>query len=338
MSLPDHPSVPDTSLYRNFVSLIGFVSVILILSSCAPADHKTTAHGAVQRSRLIYTAGNDPNIHLLSPSGKGDERIKASGVDTEATVLPDGKQIAFHAYDHKNHTGGIYVMNVDGSHVRHLTNNPNDESPAFSPDGKEVLFKSIGKGQFPVDTIYAMRSNGKDRRKITEGQSPAGAGANEPSFFPDGRHIAYVATGPNGHYGDTIYSAKPDGSGRRQIVKLSRKGVYSLGGYDISPDGGKIVFSGQHATGPCPFCQMSEIYLINSDGSGLHRLTDKSLSPDGGVFSPDGRRIAFTGCDSNDHSCGIRVMSVEGGPVKKIQSKSINQPYYDLAWSKISGR
>ena len=54
------------------------------------------------------------------------------------------------------------------------------------------------------------------------------------------------------------------------------------------------------------------------------------------AFSPDGKRIAFTDCDSNDYSCGIRVMSIKGGPIKKIQSETINQPYYDLSWSKIS--
>ena len=344
VSPQDYPSELSSStgqykksaIFFEVVLLVGVATFVLALSSCASASHKTTAHNTVQRSRLIYTAGDDPNIHLLAPSGKRDESIKAPGVDTEPAVSPNGKQIAFYAYDHKKHMGGIHVMGVDGSHVRHITDNPNDESPAYSPDGKEILFKNGGPNR--PDTIYAMGSNGKDRRKITEGWSPAGAGAYEPSFFPDGRRIAYVAPGPNGHYGDTIYSANPDGSGRRQIVKLSRKGVYNLDNYDISPDGEKIVFSGQHATGPCPFCQVSVLYLVNADGSGLHRLTDKSLSPDGGTFSPDGKKIAFTGCDSNDHSCGIRVMSAKGGRAKKIQSKGINQPYNDLSWSRISSR
>lgn len=75
-------------------------------------------------------------IHLLSPSGKQERRIKAPGVDTEPAISPNGKEIAFHSYDHMKHTGGIYLMDVDGSQLRPLTNNPHDESPAFSPSGK----------------------------------------------------------------------------------------------------------------------------------------------------------------------------------------------------------
>src|SRR5688572_19140347 len=41
----------------------------------------------------------------------------------------------------------IYVMNADGSQPQRLTNNPaNDQNPAWSPDGRRIVFHSNRDG------------------------------------------------------------------------------------------------------------------------------------------------------------------------------------------------
>ena len=59
----------------------------------------------------------------------------------------------------------------------------------------------------------------------------------------------------------------------------------------------------------------SEIYVVNSDGGGLRRLT-RNAGPDlAPAWSPDGRRIAFAG------SRGIHVMNADGSGQRNLMRK-----------------
>jgi Tol biopolymer transport system component/tRNA A-37 threonylcarbamoyl transferase component Bud32 len=69
--------------------------------------------------------------------------------------------------------------------------------------------------------------------------------------------------------------------------------------------GGRILFeSFRDGTG--------ELYLMNTDGSGLVRLTNDAANDTSPVWSPDGLRFAFTSFRDNNQD--IFVMDVPGGP------------------------
>ena len=68
-----------------------------------------------------------------------------------------GNQIAFSSY-----RGGdreIFVMNADGTEVRQLTNNDDDQDrwPAWSPDGNQITFVSDRYGD---NEIFVMNADG----------------------------------------------------------------------------------------------------------------------------------------------------------------------------------
>ncbi|MCR4408427.1 MAG: DPP IV N-terminal domain-containing protein [Anaerolineae bacterium] len=77
---------------------------------------------------------------------------------------PDGSRLAFMA-EQEDGNKEIYVMDVDGSHVENLTNNPAAEAdPSWSPDGKKILFISNRDSHAQV---YMMDADGSNVTRIT---------------------------------------------------------------------------------------------------------------------------------------------------------------------------
>jgi Tol biopolymer transport system component len=154
--------------------------------------------------------------------------------------------------------------------------------------------------------------------------------------------IAFVASGQSRlvDVPSSVMVMNVDGSGLRTIYA---GGV--LGHPRWSPDGLKLVFSGQSAarppSTPCWWndvtCQL-KIFVANADGSGgLTHLTDSlswnSTDPE---WSPDGSRIAFTyRFDEIDDAYSIEVMNADGSGKSQVAYPSNWQTdvYMAPTWS-----
>jgi Tol biopolymer transport system component len=89
---------------------------------------------------------------------------------------------------------------------------------------------------------------------------------------------------------DDIYLMSPDGSDVRQLTNEQRRDYEP----DASPDGKRIVFASQRASG-----DSSQLHLMDVDGTNVRRLTfgadntEDRVLDDYAEWSPDGTRIAF---------------------------------------------
>jgi TolB protein len=114
---------------------------------------------------------------------------------------PDGKFIARTRCPHGN--CDIYLYRRDGTRLARLTHAPGgDSSPAFSPDGRRIVFVSRrlppGEAAQGPTVIYVMRVDGSGQRPI----SPSSYKVHfvEPRFSPDGRFVAYTSSGEDPRY------------------------------------------------------------------------------------------------------------------------------------------
>ena len=74
----------------------------------------------------------------------------------------------------------IYVINVDGSNLRRLTNHPaGDGTPTWSPNSAQIAFVSDRTG---TPQIYLMAADGSNVRRITMNES----WADRPTWSPPG--------------------------------------------------------------------------------------------------------------------------------------------------------
>jgi Tol biopolymer transport system component/TolB-like protein/Tfp pilus assembly protein PilF len=236
--------------------------------------------------------------------------------DSFPTYAPDGTQMIFNSDLEKENTDA-YLMNIDGSNVRKITDAPGwDAAPpnSWSPDGTQLLLFSDRDGH---ENIYLMNIElSAPRRVAAEIESDT---ALNPSYSPGGDLILYQSTDEL-----RIFNTKSETD--RVVFKMS-----SGGNATFSPDGNKILFQDR-------IDENSEICAVNVDGSGFVNLTQspsRDMSP---AYSPDGTKIAFAAnraagtstfeiyvmnADGSDQRLvfGDRAMSV--GPVWVPDGKSI---------------
>ncbi len=167
----------------------------------------------------------------------------------------------------------IWEMDYDGANQHAVTHlGTISLSPRVSPDNTRLAFTSLGHDGFKI-RMYSLLLG----RTIA---FPTSAGTNEsPAWSPNGKEIAYSSS-PNGD--SDIWIADLSGSLGRRIT--------SFRGPDVSPTynprtGSQIAWiSGR--TG------LPQLYIMDSDGSGVARLTDGGYASSPS-WSPNGQFVAF---------------------------------------------
>lgn len=147
-----------------------------------------------------------------------------AAVDDDPDWSPDGRKVAFTSHavtdDPDDHpTAEIYITDADGKgKPKRLTNNTEEErAPAWSPDGKRILFM-CRKGPpaegrvIPSFELCVMNADGTGLRPLTSTGRYLG-----PHWSPDGRQIVFhKAVGGSGRF--QLFLINADGTGERQLT------------------------------------------------------------------------------------------------------------------------
>jgi serine/threonine protein kinase len=177
-----------------------------------------------------------------------------SGNDSQPTVSPDGKTIAF--LSKRDGTNRIWVKQLSGGAEAALTSGPADSVPRFSPDGASVLFT---RGDGDDSAIYRVPLVGGEPRKVT-------GPATEADWSPDGAEIAFLRTSRAGAKVEgSVHRVAADGTNERLVARVENQ---MFRGVRWSPDGRTIAVAEYAGTG----ISAPQLVLFPVDGAPSHRL------------------------------------------------------------------
>ena len=174
----------------------------------------------------------------------------------------------------------LMAVRPDGSGLRQLTQQAgNNGFPAFSPDGKQLVFRS---GRGGSKNLYLMNSDGTNLTQLTKGTWTD----TMCDWSPTGEWIAF-ASDRDGDF--DIWLIKPDGSGLRKLIGGGGRNNHP----HFSPDGQWVVFTSQRAgysaeevSLPFQFQPYGDLFAVRLDGTGLLRLTHNGFEEGTPAWGP----------------------------------------------------
>jgi hypothetical protein len=305
---------------------LGVLALIAILLAAMLAVYVGTHQpklpppfGVARNGAMLYGSGGD--IYRLDP---------ASGVSAALVTGPETDQIPFYSRDGTRFaffrqtgtrptTYELVVANGDGTGQRVVSTDPVtfDYSVNWSADGRSIILDDIHGHVTRLDTVGSTPPEKISYPKVAD------IIALRP---PDEGELLYRTVTADGW---SLQIMDTDGTHARPVFPSGgtsmRDDDYS--GYQWSPDGSRIAFR-MHPDSSDDF----RIYIVNADGTGLHRLTHETGTEcECDMFwSPDSTVIAFNRwrLDQSTGEWRIRpvgIVSVADGVVRDVGPQPADQ-------------
>jgi Tol biopolymer transport system component len=282
------------------------VATVLLISAVATACGGDAA--LREPGQIVFSARPDAadasgwQLFIVNADGGGLERLTRTDGDTSPVWSPDGSQIAFIRCCRGDALGAetdeIWLIDRDGNE-EYLTTG---YGASWSPDGEEIAFtRQIGG--FPDEAErYEVRvanvKSGPERLLLADGRAPV--------WSPDGDYIVFERGRPEK---EQLYVMRADGSDVRTLTQQPGDSCA-----DWSPDSEEIAFANY---------QQGGVYVIDADGSDLRRVATTTISDRASllscpVWSPDGRRLAFSALAPDEESEIIVIADLNEGKQRRL--------------------
>jgi Tol biopolymer transport system component len=311
------PAAWKEALMRRTASL---TLASLLLAATVPPATLATYPGANGRIAYQVEADDGGPTHLWwADPDLSDAQQLTFGDHNEFDVAwsPDGTTLVFSTDQNATEPPPLPGFRIDiatlnvvtGEHHVFETGAVVAEQPSFSPDGNRILFSGCFAACDPSSDIapglYTIRAtDGGDLQRVP-GEGPPGSSIDYPQwprYSPDGTQIAFTGVkepswrqrGSAPREG-AVFVVNTDGSAIRRLTPFGDLTTFEV---DWSPDGSQLVMQSDWRPGTRP-----SLWIVNADGSDLHRLTDEipwpakqskyfqaSFAP---TWAPDGSVIMF---------------------------------------------
>ena len=247
-----------------------------------------------ERGREIWTAGAD-----------GSDPRKVEGIPVVGNLLtdrmpslsPDGTMVAFFQPE-AGPMGDFWVLPVTGGGARRLTFDvAQGSSPAWTPDGRFVVFSSKRAGSMTLWKV-SVSGGSVEPLLVSPGED------TDPEISRDGSKLIYT------HVRHTFVLTVLDPVSRK--TRELRKTREILAGPLFSPNEERIAFFSHQSDGDV------HLYTVGSDGTDLRQLTwakgERNTFP---RWSADGAFLYF---NQSRPEPSLRKLLLSGGPSSALVS------------------
>ncbi len=305
----------------------------------APRGAKTEAVGAAPAALAtgfpIPRAADSRERHFANL-----RQLTDGGENAEAYFSFDGSHLSFQSTRPPHDCDQIYSMDLRGHDIRMLSTGLGRTTCSYYfPDGRRYLYASTHLGGlgcppkpdmsqgyvwalYPDYDIFTASYDDPTPHRLTD---TAGYDA-EATISPRGDRIVFTSV----RDGDIeLYTMALDGS---DVRRITHEPGYD-GGAFFSPDGSLLVW---RASRPQPGAELEEyrrllaqglvhpskldIYVANTDGSSVRRLTDNGAANFAPFFHPGGKQVIFCSnvADPKRRNFDLFLVDLDGSHLEQV--------------------
>jgi len=285
---------------RRFLVLAVLAATVVAVGAGSAAARPRGHNGLISFTRFDPALDQDV-AYTINPNGTGEHQLLVGGESGQWS--PDGKRIALMP----DCCSERIVNPDDGTYTELPTFYPDLGlflgCTVWSPDASRLACEGFGD-QPGSDGVYTIRSSdGSDVQRVTSGADDDCPG----DYSPNGKEIVFLrASFDSGTQG--LYIVRTDGSHLRQITPDGMELAFNCGSW--SPHGNEILFAARTAGG------RNALFVVHTDGSGLRQIPIAGCGSNIGCFqpvwSPDGKKIAFTEFDPSTGQSDLYTVDRDG--------------------------
>lgn len=309
------------------------LAVSVMLVAMVALGGSASAVVAGKNGRIVFARQHCTSSCTWSivAAGPGDtnERVLAGPYPREvfddhfiANWSPDASRVIFMA----DLGGGqaIWRVNANGTGLHELfvppaDGNGLDDGPAYTPDGKHIVFTRCCPEGFGY-SLWMINADGTGLKDITVEQVVNGDGPADttPQVAPNGNQIVFNRCFPTG--GCVVATVSINGGTIHNLTDPALDSQHP----NWSPDSRKIVFAIHSENGT------ENIAIMNANGSNLRQLTFETKGFDfSPAFSPNGAKILFSHFRSTA-GLDLFTMNPTGGHLTQVTRTSSSE--FDPEW------
>jgi dipeptidyl aminopeptidase/acylaminoacyl peptidase len=256
-----------------------------------------------KRSHLFVADAKTGEAKDLTPKLDVNTPPGPFGGSNEYAFSPDGRELAFTAEPIKDHAWStntdIWAVPTSGGSPRNLTeaNKGADAQPAYSPDGKHLVYVSQGRAGFEADE-WQLKTLDLASGKVTNWSKDYGLDRPVQSLTWSGPDHVLAIIDDRGR--EIPFSFQIGEAPSRRLQGHERSYWIERGGVNTAPqvagDGKAIAFLRADAAHP------AEVFATATDSSSLKQLTHHNTPLIDELDLPKAEGFTFKGADGDDVS------------------------------------
>ena len=222
---------------------------------------------------LVYIPGKADGgartLFLVNRGGRAEKLPLPSRSYLHPRISPDARKLAIEI-EGSNHD--IYIYDFASAVLSNITTDGVSHWPVWSPDGKQIGYRSGQMGRFQLWQLPADRSMPPKRVRAT------GFSQNAESYSPDGKAIAYTVSAPGAPSKIAVTPIEGD-----PVPRPLDNTKYAEGSPKFSPDGRWLAYCSNESGRPQVYVQAfpgpgPKIQISNDGGTDpVWRRTDSEL-------------------------------------------------------------